>query len=59
MRGCHRAGTSAPPSGIRAPYNTMDAEFVRLMIPHHSQSLQMAELAPVRAGDVRIRALAP
>jgi uncharacterized protein (DUF305 family) len=40
------------------PYNTLDVEFVRMMIPHHSQALQMAELAPGRAGDVRIRALA-
>jgi uncharacterized protein (DUF305 family) len=40
------------------PYNTIDVEFVRMMIPHHSQALQMAELAPTRAGDVRIRALA-
>lgn len=39
-------------------YNTMDAWFVRMMIPHHIQALQMAALAPDRAGDPRVRAFA-
>lgn len=39
-------------------YNSMDTWFVRMMIPHHTQALQMAALAPGRAGDDRVRALA-
>ena len=36
----------------------MDVWFVRMMIPHHAQALEMAELAPDRAADPDIRALA-
>ncbi|MGW0433538.1 DUF305 domain-containing protein [Micromonospora sp. NPDC003197] len=39
-------------------YNTMDTWFVRMMIPHHTQALRMATLAPDRAGDPRVRTLA-
>jgi uncharacterized protein (DUF305 family) len=39
-------------------YNSVDAEFVRMMIPHHQQALEMAALAPTRAADPRIRAVA-
>lgn len=39
-------------------YNTMDAEYIRMMIPHHAQALQLAELVPDRAGDPRIKILA-
>jgi uncharacterized protein (DUF305 family) len=41
-----------------APHNSMDVWFVRMMIPHHAQALEMAELAPTRAADPDIRALA-
>ncbi|MFC3502256.1 DUF305 domain-containing protein [Micromonospora krabiensis] len=40
------------------PHNYMDVWFVRMMIPHHAQALQMAELAPDRAADPDIRAIA-
>lgn len=46
----------APTAGPR--YNTLDVWFVRMMIPHHTQALRMAALAPDRAGDPRVRALA-
>jgi uncharacterized protein (DUF305 family) len=50
------ADAVAPTAGPR--YNTMDTWFVRMMIPHHTQALQMAALAADRAGDPRVRALA-
>jgi uncharacterized protein (DUF305 family) len=39
-------------------YNSSDAEFVRMMIPHHEQAVEMAALASTRAADPRIRAIA-
>lgn len=39
-------------------HNAMDVWFVRMMIPHHAQALEMAELAPDRAADPDLRALA-
>ncbi|MEH0845342.1 DUF305 domain-containing protein [Micromonospora sp. CPCC 205711] len=44
---------AAPPR-----YNTLDVWFVRMMIPHHQQALEMAALAPDRAGSPRITAVA-
>ncbi|MEU9508872.1 DUF305 domain-containing protein [Micromonospora sp. NPDC048170] len=41
-----------------ARHNSMDVWFVRMMIPHHAQALEMAELAPDRAGNPALRALA-
>ncbi|GAA4563221.1 DUF305 domain-containing protein [Micromonospora coerulea] len=41
-----------------APHNSMDVWFVRMMIPHHAQALEMAALAPDRAADSDVRALA-
>ncbi|GAB2949466.1 DUF305 domain-containing protein [Micromonospora polyrhachis] len=46
----------APTAGPR--YNTLDVWYVRMMIPHHTQALRMAALAPDRASDPRVRALA-
>ncbi|MEH0936441.1 DUF305 domain-containing protein [Micromonospora psammae] len=39
-------------------HNSLDVWFVRMMIPHHQQALEMAELAPDRAASPGIRALA-
>ncbi|MFC4017029.1 DUF305 domain-containing protein [Micromonospora sp. GCM10011542] len=39
-------------------HNSMDVWFVRMMIPHHAQALEMAELAPERATNPSVRALA-
>ncbi|SCG41458.1 DUF305 domain-containing protein [Micromonospora coxensis] len=39
-------------------YNSLDVWFVRMMIPHHQQALEMAQLAPDRAGSPQVRALA-
>ena len=47
---------------VQAPdgstYNSIDSTFVQLMIAHHRQAIEMASLAPERAGDSRLRALA-
>ena len=45
-----------PPDGVG--YNSLDAWFVQMMIPHHEQALELAALAPGRAADPRIRAIA-
>lgn len=39
-------------------HNEVDISFVEHMIPHHRQALKMAELAPDRASDSRVLALA-
>jgi uncharacterized protein (DUF305 family) len=47
---------------VRAPdgstYNAIDVAFVQMMIAHHTQAVEMAELAPDRAGGTGLRALA-
>ncbi|MFC0532750.1 DUF305 domain-containing protein [Phytohabitans kaempferiae] len=60
-----RPGESAsvvPSDQLPAPdgslYNQADAYFVRMMIPHHGQALEMAALAPDRAAHPQIRAVA-
>ncbi|NUW45915.1 DUF305 domain-containing protein [Nonomuraea rhodomycinica] len=47
--------TDAPPS--RA-HNDSDVMFARMMIPHHLQAVQMAELAATRAEDPEVKKLA-
>ncbi|MEV4203067.1 DUF305 domain-containing protein [Micromonospora globbae] len=53
---------TAAPSEVRGagavPHNSMDVWFVRMMIPHHTQALEMARLAPERAADPTVRAIA-
>ncbi|MGR6319320.1 DUF305 domain-containing protein [Micromonospora soli] len=39
-------------------YNSLDVWFVRMMIPHHQQAVEMAALAPDRTADPRVRAVA-
>ncbi|GAA3909727.1 DUF305 domain-containing protein [Actinoplanes auranticolor] len=47
---------------VRAPdgstYNSIDVAFVQMMIVHHTQAIEMAGLAPQRAGGTGLRALA-
>ena len=47
---------------VRAPdgatYNAIDVAFVQMMIVHHQQAIEMAKLAPERAGGTGLRALA-
>jgi uncharacterized protein (DUF305 family) len=44
------------PDGSR--YNTLDVWFVRMMIQHHQQAVEMAALAPSRARNPQVRAVA-
>jgi uncharacterized protein (DUF305 family) len=60
-----RPGESARVSDsdqVRAPdgstYNAIDVTFVQMMIVHHAQALEMAQLAPERASGTGLRALA-
>lgn len=39
-------------------YEDGDVQFVTDMVPHHAQALEMAALAPERASDPRVKALA-
>ena len=39
-------------------YSDADVEFVTAMVPHHAQALEMAELAPDRAQDQRVKTMA-
>ncbi|AVP67941.1 DUF305 domain-containing protein [Prescottella equi] len=40
------------------PHNDADVEYVQMMIPHHEQAVEMAELVPSRTGNPDIIALA-
>ncbi|WP_370189383.1 DUF305 domain-containing protein [Aeromicrobium sp.] len=42
----------------RARANDADVEFVQMMIPHHAQALQMAQLAPDARGSWAVRTMA-
>ncbi|MEU8324515.1 DUF305 domain-containing protein [Nonomuraea sp. NPDC048881] len=50
------ATASAPPS--QPSFNDADVMFAQMMIPHHQQAVEMAELAPQRAKDPEIKKLA-
>jgi uncharacterized protein (DUF305 family) len=47
---------------VRAPdgttYNSVDTTFVQMMIAHHQQAVRMADLAPGRAANTQLGALA-
>ncbi|PTR30198.1 uncharacterized protein (DUF305 family) [Rhodococcus sp. OK519] len=40
------------------PHNQADVEYVQMMIPHHEQAVEMAELVPSRSGNPDVIALA-
>ncbi|TDB77445.1 DUF305 domain-containing protein [Micromonospora sp. KC723] len=52
-RPAHEVRATAPPH-----YNSLDVWFVRMMIPHHEQALEMAQLVPDRAASPGIKAIA-
>lgn len=45
-------------TSMQASANAADAEFVRMMIPHHFQALVMSRMAPTRSSDEELLALA-
>lgn len=52
------AGAEAQERRMPVPVSPADVEFVERMVPHHRQALQMAALAPDRATDPQVRAMA-
>ncbi|MFB7235169.1 DUF305 domain-containing protein [Streptomyces sp. NPDC056269] len=48
---------SSDASAAPGPFNDADVMFAQMMIPHHEQALEMAELAEGRAEDPEIRKL--
>jgi uncharacterized protein (DUF305 family) len=53
------SATAEPGDGASAAdFNDADVSFSQLMIPHHQQALEMAELADGRASDSEIKELA-
>ncbi|MFF8831021.1 DUF305 domain-containing protein [Streptomyces sp. NPDC015131] len=54
------AGRGSTPSATdgRAAHNAADVAFAQGMIPHHRQAVAMADLAPGRASDPEVTALA-
>ena len=51
------AGSSAT-EAVSAQHNDADITFIRDMSPHHVGALAMAQLAPTRAGNADVKALA-
>ncbi|WP_432974181.1 DUF305 domain-containing protein [Dactylosporangium sp. CA-233914] len=52
---------TAPTNGsvsVNPTFNNVDAMFVRMMIPHHEQAVQMAALAGTKATDPDVKQLA-
>ncbi|MFI6484573.1 DUF305 domain-containing protein [Nonomuraea sp. NPDC050663] len=52
------AAAASPPVPSGAGYNPADLAFSQQMIPHHLQTIQLAELAVERSGDGGVRGLA-
>lgn len=54
-------GASSSASGsatVDATHNDTDVTFVQMMIPHHQGAIEMADLAPTRAGSAAVKDLA-
>jgi uncharacterized protein (DUF305 family) len=51
------SGTTAPASAS-ASFGAADVMFAQMMIPHHRQAVQMADLAGTRAADPEVKKLA-
>ncbi|MEU5941066.1 DUF305 domain-containing protein [Micromonospora sp. NPDC047548] len=55
-------GNSSPSASAAASangtFNDADVMFAQMMIPHHQQAVEMADLAPTRASDPELKGLA-
>ncbi|MER6590320.1 DUF305 domain-containing protein [Micromonospora purpureochromogenes] len=51
-------GTSASASAASAQFNDADVMFAQMMIPHHEQAVEMAELAATRVKNPELKELA-
>ncbi|MDL4815046.1 DUF305 domain-containing protein [Actinomadura opuntiae] len=57
----HSMSSSASPStggGQAARHNDQDVMFAQMMIPHHRQAIEMADLAAARAASPEVKSLA-
>lgn len=52
------ASASASPGASQGQHNAADVAFAKGMIPHHRQAVEMADLAPSRAGSAEVKQLA-
>jgi uncharacterized protein (DUF305 family) len=52
------ASSTAASAPATAAFNDADVEFAQMMIPHHKQAVEMAELADTRANDAEVKQLA-
>ncbi|MFJ4873155.1 DUF305 domain-containing protein [Streptomyces sp. NPDC088757] len=50
-------GSAASQAPAPGPFNDADVMFAQMMIPHHEQALEMAELADGRAEDAGVKKL--
>lgn len=58
--GSSNAATAAPGSSspsAKGAFNDADVTFAQMMIPHHQQAIEMAELSGSRASDTQIKEL--
>jgi uncharacterized protein (DUF305 family) len=56
--GAANAPTTAASSSAASEFNDSDIVFAQMMIPHHQQAVQMADLAATRAKDPELKSLA-
>ncbi|MCZ9355348.1 DUF305 domain-containing protein [Streptomyces mutabilis] len=56
--GGHNASASASAPASQGRHNAADVAFAKGMIPHHRQAVEMADLAPERAGSPEVEKLA-
>ncbi|GGW04610.1 MULTISPECIES: DUF305 domain-containing protein [Streptomyces] len=56
--GHSKESPSAPASATQGQQNAADVAFAKGMIPHHRQAVEMADLAPSRAGSAEVKTLA-
>ncbi|WP_203700465.1 DUF305 domain-containing protein [Asanoa iriomotensis] len=47
-----------PSTTAQATFNDADVMFAQMMIPHHTQAVEMADMAATRAADGEVKALA-
>jgi uncharacterized protein (DUF305 family) len=60
LAGCGTGGRSEPPgpAPLSLEFNATDALFVQLLIPHHRQGVEIAQLGAARATNPDVRVLA-
>jgi uncharacterized protein (DUF305 family) len=54
----HGSATTPSASAGAAVFNDADVMFAQMMIPHHREAVEMAEMAGTRASDAEVKSLA-